>query len=194
MKKFFAALLVALFGAMSLFADDAADVKAVIVRDFELTIKGDFAGKFAAYAPDYLETDSDGMTINYEQAKWVVLMLDGKHPKEFLLVMATVELKGAAIPPEMMARIDEVVRNPEFVKQYEEAIPVVVAMLKEEAAFELKSLNFISVNVNGNEAVVVDEYDSKDAKSGEIKHKVCTASLRKVDGKWMIYRSIAKNK
>ena len=54
MKKFFAALLVALFGAVPLFADDVADVKATFVRELELSKAGDFAGKLALYAPDYM--------------------------------------------------------------------------------------------------------------------------------------------
>ena len=77
MKKFFVSLLVALCGAMPIFADDVADVKAVIVRDCELQAKGDFAGAFALCAPDYRETGSDGETSNYEHTKWIALSLDG---------------------------------------------------------------------------------------------------------------------
>ena len=194
MKKFFAALLVALFGAAPLFADDVADVKATIVRDNELQKAGDFAGKLELYAPDYLETDSKGLKTNYEQAKWLMLALDGKHPKECLLVFATVQLKGAEIPAEMMARIDEMARNPEFIKRYEATIPAVVAMIKAEADLGLKTLKFTSVKVDGDKAVAVAEYDSKDPASGEIKHKIATVSLRKTDGKWMFYRSVIKFK
>ena len=194
MKKIFALLLVALFGAVPLFADDVADVKATFVRELELSKAGDFAGKLALYAPDYLETAPDGMTANYEQAKWLMLALDGKHPKEFLLVWATDQLKGAEIPAEMMARIDAAARNPEFIKEYEAGIPTVVAMIKAEADLELKTLKFVNVKVDGGEAVAVVEYDSSDPDSKEIKHKIATFSLRKVDGQWIFYRSVIKIK
>ena len=98
MKKFFVSLLVALFGAMPLFADDVADVKAVIVKDCELQAKGDFAEAFALLAPDYRESDPDGMTANYEQTKWIVLSLDGRHPEEFLLLLVTYDIKGMPRP------------------------------------------------------------------------------------------------
>ena len=194
MRKFFAALLVALFGAVPLFADDVADVKATVVRELELSKAGDFAGKLALYAPDYLETAPDGMTVNYEQAKLLMQAFDGKHPKSFLLIAAMDHLKGAEIPPDMMARIDEMARNPEFVKQYEMAVPTAVAMLKAESDLQLKTLKFISVKVDGGEAVAVVEYDSKNPASDEIKHKIATVSLRKTGGKWLFYRSVIKFK
>ena len=192
MRKFFAALLIALFGAAPLFADDVADVKATIVRDIELSIAGDFAARLELYASDYLETDSTGLTTNYEQAKWLMLALDGKHPREFLLVLATAHLKGAEIPAEIMARIDAMTGNPELIKRYETGIPTVVAMIKAEAKLELKTLKFVSVKVDGDKAVVIAEYDSRDPASDEIKRKIATVSLRKVDGKWLFYRSVIK--
>ena len=194
MKKFFAALLVALFGAVSLFADDVADVKAVIVKDLELGVKGDFAGAFALYAPDFQEIDSDGMKFNYEQTKWLVLSLDGKHPEEFLLLYATYENKGAMLPAEAIASIRQAARDPEFVKKYKEITPQIVAEMKAAAALNLKTLEFVSVKVDGDRAVAVTEYDSKDAKTGKLNRKVETISLRKADGKWMIYRSVSKYK
>ena len=93
-----------------------------------------------------------------------------------------------------MENIDKMARDPEFVKNYETNIPAVVAMLKADADLELKTLKFISVDVNGDKAVVITEYDSKDPESGEIKHEIETDSMRKVDGKWMFYRSVVKNK
>ena len=194
MKKFFAILLVALFGAMPLFADDVADVKAMMVSALELSKAGDFAGKLALYAPDYLETGHNGKTVNYEQTKLLILALDGKHPKECLLVLATTQLKGAEIPAEMMARIDKMARDPEFIKQYEESIPALVAMIKAEADLELKTLKFVSVKVDGGKAVAVVEYDSSNPASKEIKHKIATVSLRKTNGKWLFYRSVIKFK
>ena len=114
MKKFFAVLLVALCGAVPLFADDVADVKATMINSLELAVKGDLAGALALYAPDYLETTSDGKTIDYKQIQRLVLALDGKHPEEFLLIAVSDELNGAEPTAEMMQRLREVANNPEF--------------------------------------------------------------------------------
>ena len=99
MKKFFAALLVALFGTVSIFADDVADVKLTIVKNLELDANGDFAGSWALYAPDYQETSSDGVTVNYEQLQWMTLALDGKHPVEFVrfLFPSTLTLTNSSV-------------------------------------------------------------------------------------------------
>ncbi|MBP5530923.1 MAG: hypothetical protein J6Y54_02690 [Lentisphaeria bacterium] len=194
MKKFFAALLVALFGAVPLFADDVADVKAVIVKDLELGVKGDFAGAFALYAPDFQEIDSDGMKFNYEQTKWLVLSLDGKHPEEFLLLYATYENKGAVLQAEATASLRQVARDPEFVKKYEEVTPQIVAAMKAAAALNLKTLEFVSVKVDGDRAVAVTEHDRTAENTGAIKRKIDTITLRNVDGRWMICHVVSKNK
>ena len=194
MKKFFAALLIALFGAAPLFADDVADVKATLVNNLKLAVKGDFAGVLAVYTPDYLETTSDGKTIDYKQARRLVLALDGKHPEEFLLIAVSDELNGAEPTAEMMQKLREVANNPEFVKRYQAVLPIVIAKGKEASALQLKTLTFVTVKAEGNEAVAVIEYDSIDAQSGAIKHKINTVSLRKIDGSWKIYRSVVKEK
>ena len=190
MKKIFALLLVALFGAAPLFADDVADVKKVIVKDCELSAKGDLVGKLALYAPDYTETDSGGKTADYKQAKRLVLALDGKHPEEFLLMAVTAELNVAEPPSELMAKIREAAGNPEFVKQYEAAVPVIIKKHREIYELQLKTLKFVSVKVEGGEATVVTECDSLDPLSGATTHKTVTSSLHKVDGSWKIYRCV----
>ena len=194
MKKFFAVLLVALCGAVSLFADDVADVKAVIVKDLELDAKGDFIEAFALYASDYQETDSDGVTMNYEQLHWMMLAFDGKHPVEFLRFCYSAENNGAMPPREELPRIDRLARTPKCLKFYGEVLPELVTAQKASAALALKTLEFISVKVDGDKAVIVIEYDEKDDNSNAAKRKTETISLRKVDGRWMIYRSICKNK
>ena len=194
MKKFLAVLLVALSGAFALFADDVADVKSAIVKDWELVVKGDFAGSFALYAPDYRETGSDGNNITYEHCKVIMLALDGKHPEEFLLMAAIADNKGAMPPAETVARIRAAARNPEFVKKYEELLPRVVAHGKALAEQHLKTLEFVSVKVDGDKAVAVIEYDSNDEETGKVKREIETISLRKTGGAWLKYRSVSKDK
>ena len=193
MKKVFALLLAVLFGAVPLFADDVADVKAVIVKNLELDANGDFVGSWALYAPDYQETDSEGVTANYEQLQWMTLALDGKHPVEFVRFLYSVKNNGAMPPREELPHLDRLARTPECLEIYSKVLPELVAGQKAEAALALKTLEFVSVRVDGNKAVAIVEYDSKDEKSG-VKRTIETFSLRKADGKWMFYRSVIKDK
>ena len=195
MKKFFAVLLVALCGAMPLFADDVADVKAVIVSELEAGVKGDFAGAFAEhYAPDFQQIAPDGVTMNYEQTKWMALALDGKHPVEFWRVLYSIRNNGAMPPRKALSRMDRLARTPKYVKLYEELLPELIAAHKAGAKLQLDTLRFVSVKVDGNKAVAVVEYDEKDEKSDAVKRMIETLSLRKVSGKWMFYRSVSKSK
>ena len=194
MKKFLAVLLVVLSGAVALFADDVADVKAVIVKDLELVAKGDFAGSFALYAPDYRETGSDGNNITYEHCKVIMLAVDGKHPEEFLLMAAIAENNGAMPSAEAVEQLRAAARAPEIVKKYEELLPQVIAQAKSLAEQHLKTLEFVSVEVDGDKAVAVIEYDSKDEETGKVRREIETISLRKTDGAWLKYRSVSKYK
>ena len=98
MKKFLAALMVILCGAVPLYADDVADVKAVIIRDCEFAAKGTFAASLALRTRDYRCTDSHSATFNYQQTQWMFLALDGQHPVEFWLYLYSVKHNGA-MPP-----------------------------------------------------------------------------------------------
>ena len=195
MKKFLLALLVVLCGIFSLSADDVADVKAVIVKDYELAMKGDFLQVLALFAPDFQETGTSGGTINYEQYKWCILSLDGKHPEEFLLwFVSTGENEGAMLSADQIARVRQMARDSEFIKIYEANTRNVIAWLKARAALCLKTLEFASVKVDGDKAVAVVEFDEKDLKSGAVRREIETLSLRKVDGVWLFYRIVTKYK
>ena len=86
MKKFFAAIFAAVLGASALLAGDAEDVKAVLVRQCELTAAGDFAGVAASLAPDYVEMTPLGV-FNRTQIRWACEAWDGKHPEEYMLTV-----------------------------------------------------------------------------------------------------------
>ena len=192
MKKIFALLLLAaLFGAVPLPADDVDDVKALMIKQYELGAKGDFAGAFALHAPDYREITSDGVTFNYEQTKWLMLMLDGNHPEEFMLIGTIIDNNGVMPSAEDIRKLRQAAHDPEIVKKYEALNPELVAIAKAVAALELKTLKFDSVKLYGDKAVVIIKYDSKDEKSGELKQKTEVVALRKIDSEWKIYRSVA---
>ena len=193
MKKFWFALLFVLCAAVSLFADDVADVKAVIVKDCELAAKRNFAASLALRTRDYRCTDSYGITFNYEQTKWMFLALDGQHPVEFWLYLYSVRHKGAMPPEDQLSRMNQLARTPKYVKLYEKTWPEVAAFAQKEPASELKTIKFIDVKISGNDALAVFEYASEDD-SGALKTKIEKVYLRKNKGAWKMYRAVGINK
>ena len=192
MKKFFAILLVALFGAMPLFADDVADVKEVIRKDYEMGMNFDLSGVLALRTPDYQGTLPDGTLINYEMAKLMCVALDGKHPEEFLLF--TLMAQGVTPTEEMKAKIRENAKSPELVKEYETmVIPMMRVLQKIGMGLVLKTMKFVSVDVNGDNATVVYESLTID-KNADIRDATGTTTLRRVNGAWLICRSVAAYK
>ena len=193
MKKFFAAILTAVLGISALCAGEQEDIKAVIVRSGELASQGRFAEVLALHTPDFVDIDEEG-TVTYEQLKWVFLALDGKHPEEFLLTALVVQSRGEFKAPtaEQMARIREAARDPQFLQEYKARAPQLLASFKDFQAFQLKTLQIVSITVDGDSAVAVIEYDSN--ASGGVKHKIDTTTLRKVDGSWKICKSVIETK
>lgn len=191
MKKLLVAIFAAVLGVSSLFAGDAEDIKGVIIKDMELGAQGDFIAMLALRTPDYVAVDEYG-TFNYEHLKWSILMLDGRHPEEFVLTMWVVSTRGTEARPteEQMAKIRELAGNPEFVKSYREHIPKFVSAIKADQALQLKTNKFVRVDVDGDSATVVGEYDAN--ASGAVRHKTATVTLRKVDGAWKICKVVSK--
>ena len=191
MKKLLVAFFAAVLGVSSLFAGDAEDIKALIIKDMELGAQGNFVEMLALRTPDYVEVNEHG-TFNYEHLKWSVLMLDGDHPEEFVLTMWVISTRGTVARPteEQMAKIRELAGNPEFVKSYREHIPKFVSGLKDDQALQLRTTKFVSVDVDGDSATVVGEYDANS--SGTVRHKTGTVTLRKVDGAWKICKVVSK--
>lgn len=193
MKKFFVSLLVALCGAVPLFADDAADIKAVILKNHELQERHDFMGTLALHTKDYCQFGADGRMTGYEQAKRLFTALDGNHPEEFLLFMAISE-NGGEMPAEEMRRemrrkIRAVARDPEFIREYKTYISAIIVYGDLEAAAWRKTARIVSVKVDGDSAVAVIEYDGQGA-AGAVVHKIDTISFRKVGGAWKICKSV----
>ena len=189
MKKFFVSLLVALCVAVPLFADDVTDVKAVIVKNNELNLRNDFLGTLALCTPDYQEIVL-GEVVTYRQLKWLIVSLDGKHPKEFLLFMVSRESENR-MPPDGVYKM--IMDNPvpeDLRKMYEQAIRKAVAYNDSEAEAWRKTAKFISVKVDGDRAVAVVEYDGSDPASGAAKHKRSTTYLRRENGAWLMYKCV----
>ena len=182
------AMLVMLISAV-LFAGEEENVKAVVVKDWQLAAQGKFAECLALRAPDCTDTN-DGQTADYEQIKWQIISLDGKHPEEFLLFLATMKFQGAKIPAETRAVIREEARKPEFISHYETACSQFASKIRKDAAFQLKTLKITSVKVDGNSAVVTAEYE----REGSTMPRLQTISLRKIEGTWKISRIVDEMK
>lgn len=172
-------------------SDDVADIKAVILKDAEFCVKGDFAEKLALYAPDYVQIHPDGTSCNYEFIKWLLVAFDGKHPEEFMLAGATMEHNGVMPSAELRAEIRKAARDPGFIKRYEAICPAFFSAAQTKVALRLKTQKFVRVQVDGDQATVVIEYDTKD-ENGAVRHEMATCSLRRVNGKWIFYRIVRK--
>lgn len=189
MKKFFALLLVVLAGALPLRADDAADVKAVILKEWTLFAKGDFAEALPLLTKDY--RGSWKGKVGYEQAKWMFLGMDGKHPEEFYIYVAfafKVGLYGGTeLTPEEVeesrTETRKAMKNPGSVKKYEKDAAEMNATFRKWAENVLKTHKFTSVKVDGDSAVAEFECKFEDnggfSKSGVIR-------LRRENGVWRI--------
>ena len=185
MKTFLVAMMAVMLGAAALFAGDEENVKALVLKDWQMAAEGKFTENLALRAPDYIEK-TGSLTISYEQCKWLLTSLDGKHPMEFLLALVTIKLHGAKIPADTMAQIREVAHKPECIRYYEKAYLQLAAELKDNAAFELKTLKFISAKVDGNSATVVVEYKRKSSTIPVTQ----TVSLRRFGEAWKISKVV----
>lgn len=191
MKKFLVALMVVLCGAVSLFADDVADVKAVLERQYELFAAGDFIGMEAALTPDYITIEPHGI-FNLTHIKWMHVSMDGEHPEEFMLGNFALRTHGAIPNAEMEKKLRQRARNPEFVKFYEELVAKRLPLLKKAAEYGHKTNKDIDIRIDGDSARVVSECDIPDIvdSDGAIKRQVSITILRKIDGKWRIAKSV----
>ena len=191
MKKLFAALLVALCGAVSLCADDIADVKAVIFKNNELQARHDFKALPALYSRRYRQIDAaGGECCDYVMLKLLIVAMDGRHPEEFLQFMA-MQANGGRLPsPETMARISQMASDPKVVREYRAALVKLLAYSDKEAAAWRKTVRFVRCEVRGDLATVVEEYDGYDPESGAAKHKSVTVVLRRENGVWRYFREI----
>ena len=190
MKKFLGAVLAVMLGAVSLFAGDAEEIKALLIKDLELGARGDFQGALSLRTPDFVEVSSDG-TVTLEQCRWLFLALDGEHPEEFFLTALVHESRGEFKAPtaEQMMRIRAVTRDPDFLREYKAESAKMLEGFKADQALQLKTLKIVGIEVDGDSATARVEFDSKPPRGG-IEHTFGTISLRRVDGKWMICKAV----
>ena len=190
MKKFFVTLLVSLCGAVSLFAGDAEDIKALMDKQYELFIAGDFVGMEAALTPDFISMESHGI-FNLTQVKWMHASMDGKHPEEFMLGNFAVRTRGNGPDAEMEKKLRLAARRPEFVKFYEEHVAKRLPLVKKAVEQGYKTNRYIDIRIDGDSARVLSECEILDIvdTGGTVVRQVNVTVLRRIDGKWKIAQS-----
>jgi len=190
MKKLFAMIFSAVMGVSSLSAVDAEDVKAVLERQYELFVAGDFVGMEAVLTPDYISIEPHGV-FNLTHIKWAHATMDGKHPEEFMLGNFSVRTRGAIPDAEMERNLRLAARNREFVKFYEELIAKRLPLLKKAVEHGHKTNKYIDIRIDGDSARVVSECEIPDIvdSDGAVKRQVSVTILRRIEGKWRIAQS-----
>ena len=190
MKNFFAGLLIVLLGAVSLFAGDVEDVKAVIDRDYELQERHDFRALPALYSRDYMQIDARGQSFDFVMLKLICIAMDGRHPEEFLQYVEMLKNDGQLPSPEAMAQISQMALDPAVIRLYKAALVKILAYCDKELAARRKSVKFVRFEVRGDLATVVEQYDGYDPESGAPKRKTVTVVLRRENGVWRYFRVI----
>ena len=190
MKKLFASLLVALCGAVSLYAGDAEDIKALLEKQHELFVAGDFVGMEAALTPDYISIEPGGI-FNLTHVRWMHASMDGKHPEEFMLAGFAVRTRGNGPDAEMEKKLRLTARNPGFIKFYEEHVAKRLPLLKKLAEQAHKTRKYIDIRIDGDSARGVSECEILDIATGcdTVKRQVNVIILRRIDGKWRVAQS-----
>jgi hypothetical protein len=190
MKKFIVTLLVSLCGAVSLFAGDAEDIKALFYRQYELFVAGDFAALEAALTPDFITIESHGV-FNLTHIKWAYASMDGKHPEEFMLGNFAVRTRGNGPDAEMEKKLRLRARRPEFVKFYEGLVAKRLPLLKKAAELGHRTNKYIDIRIDGDSARVLSECEILDIvdTGGTVVRQVNVTVLRRIDGKWKIAQS-----
>lgn len=196
MKKIALLFLFLFVGITSLFAGEAA-VKQTIIRDIKLAVEEKLMESVKSYyTKDYVCTDLDkGEKLSYNDILLMATALDGKHPEEFMLMIFRAQ-SGKAPTPQQEQNLRKAAQSEQFkTTAYPRLCDMINSIAKQACQLELKTLKFIKVDVKGNLATAVIEYETLDAADKTLSTKIrktATYKLRKVNGIWMFYEHTAK--
>ena len=194
MKKLLLTLFTLTLSLTSLFANEAA-VKETISRDIKLAIDGKFAETLRYYTPDIVSIDMDQKRKLYY--KDILLMskgMDGKHPEEFMLMVFKARSMKDPDPKQEKA-IRAYARTEQFQLAYPRLCDMMTSFVKQASEIELKTMKFIKVEIRGDLATVVVEYESLEVAKKELNvtiKRTSTHKLRKVNGVWKFYERSSK--
>ena len=194
MKKIALLFLCLFAGVTSLFAGEAA-VKQTIINELKLCAAGDIKATLKYYTKDFVVTDlDDGEKLSYREIELMATAMDGKHPEEFVLVAFQIQ-SGKKPTPEQEKQLRAMAHSAQVKAEYPKLCKDFIAYTKKSSKIELKTLKFVKVDVKGNQATVVGEYetlDSEDRTMTKRIKKVATRKLRKVNGVWMFCEQTVK--
>ena len=186
MKKMFLTIITAFLAIFSLFADDSAALRRLIMQDNELIVAGKYAEVIKHYTTGFCSVDHINRKTTYKDLQMIVLMMDGSHPEEFMKFMFKTQAKREPAAEEL-AKIRELVNNDQFKTLYQTAVAKTKEAMAKSAEISLQTLKFNSIKINGNQAVVVWEYeelDPADITFSLKRKKSSTGKFLKVNGKW----------
>lgn len=194
MKKIALLFLFLFAGVTSLFAGEAA-VKQAIINDIKLAIEGKLMESVKSHTKDYVNTDLDkGEKLSYNDILLMATALDGKHPEEFTLMMFRIQA-GKAPTPEQERELRKAAQNEQFKTAYPRLCDMINSVAGQACKHQLNTLKFIKVDVKGNLATAVTEYEILDVADKTLSKKIrktTTHKLRKVNGVWMFCEQTVK--
>lgn len=194
MKKIALLFLFLFAGVTSLFAGEAA-VKQAIINDIKLAIEGKLMESVKSHTKDYVNTDLDkGEKLSYNDILLMATALDGKHPEEFMLMMFRIQA-GKAPTPEQERELRKAAQNEQIKTAYPRLCDMINSVAEQACKHQLKTLKFIKVDVKGNLATAVTEYEILDVADKTLSKKIrktTTHKLRKVNGVWMFCEQTVK--
>ena len=194
MKKLLLTLFTLTLSLTSLFANEAA-VKETIIRDIKFVVDGKIAETLKYYTPDIVSIDFDtGRKLYYNDMLLMSKGMDGKHPEEFIIMLYKAQSNKDPDPNQEKA-LREYAKSGQFLLAYPKLCDMMESIIKQACEIELKTIKFVKVEINGDRATVVVEYESLDVTKKELNvtnRKTATHKLRKVKGVWMFYERSSK--
>ena len=178
-----------------LFADDSEDIKNMILQSCKDGVEQKWDRVLSYYTEDCRFVDSDGKVFSLKQLKEMILIMDGSHPYEYVILAYKVENNGKAPTPAEKYQLKKLSQTPEFQAEYKKTCKLFPKELKRNFALELKTIKFRNVKIEEAAATVTYDADSfKDFESDEIVSEITVCKLRKINGSWKIYEEITKKK
>ena len=194
MKKLLLALFTLTLSLSSLFANESA-VKETIIRDIKFAIHGNFADPLKYYTQDIVDIDLDvNRKLYYKDILLMSKALDGKHPEEFLFMLYKAQSMKDPDPNQEKA-IREYAKSEQFLLTYPRLCDMMKSIIKQASEIELRTIKFVKVEIKGDLATVIVEYESLEVAKKELNvtsRKTSTHKLRKVNGVWKFYERSSK--
>ena len=188
MKKF--GLLILLFcGLFTAFAGDDREAVAAIVRDFRAAqLTFDFNKLLTLCTTDYVQINQDGSQRTYADLQRIAqafVRIEQSDDLEEILVNYWL-ITGKTLNEEQLQLIRQA-KNTEFGRNLAAEYKGQIAAIKSAYAqiAEQKDQWSPLVEINGNEAEAILAVKTS---SGALAYRTCY-KLKKVDGKWLIYRN-----